>query len=509
MALTIQGYRIAKSDIPNLKHLKGLLTVRPYIPSVFVKPQFVTKYPVFKESEEYIYVPKHYGIQEFGEIRTTTRNVAETDAKYWEFAGAVRPAQQPVVDSFLKPEPHDGIISLQTGGGKTVCALYIASQLRLPTLVLVHNTFLRDQWVERIQAFLPSARIGTWNEDTTVDTMIKDFVIRTYPDGSVKYKANDTPNFKLIKNLKPHELQQVSVILNAEPTVESILAKIPEYTSQRDITVGMLQGIMRDNVTASSFKPIGLVIVDECHHIASESFSQAVPKITSKYMLGLSATPERKDKLMYVINWFLGPMLYQSNTADTVDDKVKVEVIEFETDDPKFNEIIYNNSGVMFTSLMVNKLTDFEPRNKMLVELLGDVFNEKDRQILVLTDRVEHAKTLFNMLPELIQKETGILARGMKPAVRDEFCKSKRILIGTYQLCKEGFDVPSLNTLVMATPRPDVVQIVGRILRVEKGKRTVEPLILDIVDAAFRRQFQVRNTLYKERMYTVEKVKLD
>ena len=448
MALTIQGYRIAKSDIPNLKHLKGLLTVRPYIPSVFVKPQFVTKYPVFKESEEYIYVPKHYGIQEFGEIRTTTRNVAETDAKYWEFAGAVRPAQQPVVDSFLKPEPHDGIISLQTGGGKTVCALYIASQLRLPTLVLVHNTFLRDQWVERIQTFLPNARIGTVQGETL--------------------------------------------------EVEG-----------KDIVVGMLQTISMKDLPPNTFKPIGLVIVDECHHIASESFSQAVPKITSKYMLGLSATPERKDKLMYVINWFLGPMLYQSNTADTVDDKVKVEVIEFETEDPKFNEIIYNNSGVMFTSLMVNKLTEFEPRNKMLVELLGDVFNEKDRQILVLTDRVEHAKTLLNMLPEPIQKETGILARGMKPAVRDEFCKSKRILIGTYQLCKEGFDVPSLNTLVMATPRPDVVQIVGRILRVEKGKRTVEPLILDVVDAAFRRQFQVRNILYKERMYTVEKVKLD
>jgi hypothetical protein len=60
----------------------------------------------------------------------------------------------------------------------------------------------------------------------------------------------------------------------------------------------------------------------------------------------------------------------------------------------------------------------------------------------------------------------------------------------------------------MATPRPDVVQIVGRILRVEKNKRTVEPLILDVVDVAFRRQFQVRNTLYKERMYTVEKIKI-
>jgi superfamily II DNA or RNA helicase len=96
----------------------------------------------------------------------------------------------------------------------------------------------------------------------------------------------------------------------------------------------------------------------------------------------------------------------------------------------------------------------------------------------------------------------------MKPAVRDEFCASKRILISTYQLVKEGFDVQKLNTLIMATPRPDIEQIVGRILRVEKSKRTTQPLIIDIVDPTFRRQFQARLSLYKERNYTVEKVKL-
>jgi superfamily II DNA or RNA helicase len=508
MALTIHGYRVSKTDIPNLTKIKTALTVRPYVPAVFVKPQYVPKYPVFKESEKYMYVPKHYGIQEYGPYAASTRDVPQTDPKYWEFAGSIRAAQQPVVDSFLKPEPHDGIISLQTGGGKTVCALYIASQLRVPAIVLVNSTFLRDQWIDRIKAFLPNARIGLWNEDESVDTMIEDIIIRTYPDGSVKYKANDTPNFKLIKNLKKHELNQISTILNTPPDINSILSKIPEYTSQRDIVVGMLQGIIRDNVNTSSFTSIGFVIVDECHHIASEAFIRAIPKLTSKYMLGLSATPERKDKLMYVINWCLGPILYKSDAADKVDDKVKVQVIEFETDDVKFNEIIYNHAGVMFTSLMVNKLAEFEPRNKMLIELLEDVYEEKGRQILVLSDRVEHTKTLLQMLPEHIQKETGILSSGMKPAVRDEFCKSKRILISTYQLVKEGFDVASLNTLLMATSRPDVVQIVGRILRTEKHTREVQPLILDVVDTAFRRQFHERIKLYRERNYIMEKVNM-
>lgn len=448
MALTIHGYRLAKSDVPNLHHLKGILTVKPYIPSVFVKPQFVQRYAVYKESDEFIYLPKHYGIENYGVPTTSFRDVSPTQDKYWEFAGQIRPAQQPVVDSFLKPEPHDGILSLQTGGGKTVCGLYIASQLKLPTLVLVHSGFLKDQWVERIKAFLPNARIGTVQGD----------------------------------------------VMDIE---------------DKDIVVGMLQSIALKEHSPNTFKQFGLVIVDECHHIASEAFSQAIPKLTSKYMLGLSATLERKDRLMHVIHWCLGPLLYQSNTADKVDEKVRVEVFEFEPEDSKFNEIIYNNAGVMFSSLMVNKVTEYEPRNKLLVELMKDVYEEKDRQILVLSDRVEHTKKLFEMLPPEIQAESGILARGMKPAVRDEFCKSKRILISTYQLVKEGFDVATLNTLLIATPRPDVDQIVGRILRVEKSKRTVHPLILDVVDPAFRRQFQERLSLYKKRSYDVRKILMD
>lgn len=448
MALTIHGYRIPKVDIKDIHKLKSVLTVRPYIPSVFVKPQFVTRYPVYLESDQYFYVPKHYGIQEFGPYTKSYRDVENTDPTYWEFAGSLRDTQKEVVKSYLTPEPRDGILSLQTGGGKTVCALYIASQLQLPTMILVHSTFLRDQWIDRIKAFLPKTRIGTVQGDTL-----------------------DIEN--------------------------------------KDIVVGMLQSISLKEYEPNTFKRFGLVIVDECHHIASEAFSQAIPKLTSKHMLGLSATPERKDKLMHVINWCLGPILFQSNADDKIDEKVNVEMIEFEAEDDVFNEIIYNNSGVMFTSLMVNKLVDYKPRNELLVSLLEDVFEEEDRQILVLTDRVDHTKTLFEMLPQYIQEKTGILARTTKSSQRDEFCREKKILISTYQLVKEGFDVPTLNTLVMATPRPDVEQIVGRILRVEKSKRKTHPLIIDIVDTNFRRQFQERLSLYKKRNYNVQKIKLD
>lgn len=444
--LTLQGYKLDKNSVPNLIQLKTALTVRPYIPSVFVKPQYVQKYPVFVETKDHIFVPKHYGIAEFGPPPKSERDVPKTPAEFWKFEGKIRDNQVEVVNSYLTPEPRDGIISLQTGGGKTVCALYIASKIQMPTIVLVHNTFLRDQWIDRIKAFLPTARIGSLQADVV-----------------------DIDN--------------------------------------KDITVAMLQSVALKEYPKGTFERFGLVIVDECHHIASEAFSRAVPKLTCKHMLGLSATPERKDRLMCVINWFLGPMLYKSDTSDKVDEKVKVEVYEF-IGDEKYNEIIYNNSGVMFTTLMINKVVEYEPRNTMVAGLIEDLADEEGRQLLVLTDRVGHTKTLFDLLPDHKKDMACILGRDVPAKTRAEWCASKKILIATYQMCKEGFDVATLNTLVIATPRPDVDQIVGRILRVEKKGRKVDPLIVDIVDESFRRQFQERLSLYKKRNYTVEKMKL-
>lgn len=446
--LTLNGYRVLKTDANvHAEQLRKTLTVKPFIPSVFVaNKNAIPRYKVYKEVDDAFYLPKHFGIDSFGPARDTTRDVPQTDAKFWEFKGSIRESQQAVVDSFLKPEPHDGIISLHTGGGKTVCALYIASQLRLPTLVIVHNSFLRDQWVDRIKSFLPNARIGR---------------------------------------------------------IQGDVCEVEGF----DVVIAMLQTLSMKEIPISNFKTLGLIVVDECHHIASEVFSQALPKVTSKYMLGLSATPTRKDGLMNVGHWFLGPMLYQSQNADSRDTSIQVEVYEYKNDDPVFNEIIYNKQGVMFTTLMINKLAEEKQRTAWLAEILQDVLEESpQRQVLVLTDRVQHTKDILAALPEPLREKAAILAVSVTSAKRSDFCSSKSILIATYAMCKEGFDVPTLNTLLMATPRPDIDQIVGRILRVEKSARKIHPLILDIVDPQFRRQFQERNGLYKKREYTVTKM---
>jgi superfamily II DNA or RNA helicase len=445
--LTLNGYRIPKSQ--GTEDLRKELTVKPMIPKVFVSnPNAVPRYRVYKETADALYLPKHYGIAKFGPPAETTRDVPPTHDAHWQFQGTLRDIQRPVVDSFLKPEPHDGVLSLHTGGGKTVCALYIASQLKVPTLIIVHNTFLWDQWHERIRTFLPYARIGRVQGD--------------------KCEIED-----------------------------------------REVVIAMLQTLSMKEIPLATFKPIGLVVVDECHHIASEVFVQALPKVTSKYMLGLSATPTRKDGLMPVAHWFLGPLLYNSDTGDKVDKDIQVEVYEYKNNDPKFNEILYNSQGVMFTSLMVNKLAEEPGRTKWLIEILEDILTEcPERQVLVLTDRVQHTKDILAELPTWLKEKAAILSTDVKADKRAEFCSSKSILIATYAMCKEGFDVPTLNTLVMATPRPDIDQIVGRILRVEKSARKHYPLIVDLVDPQFRRQFQQRNVLYKQRNYTLTKMEL-
>jgi superfamily II DNA or RNA helicase len=438
--LTRNGYKLPKNQ--DTENLRKLLTVKPYVPPVFVRPQYVKPYRVYHETESFIYLPKQFGIARYGLPELCTFTVTAGSPEHWDFKGSLRDHQLGVVGTYLHPAPHDGMICLQTGGGKTVCALYIASVLRVKTLIVVHNTFLKDQWEERIKSFLPSARIGRIQGEIT-------------------------------------------------------------DVAEKDIIIAMIQSISMKEYPKEVFAGIGLTIVDECHHIASEVFVRAFPKITAKHMLGLSATPDRKDGLMYVIEWFLGPILFKSDNADKEDSAVRVEVFNHEPDDVHFNTVVYNSQGVMSSANMINKLAEFAPRTKLIASILEDILVD-GRQILVMSDRVQHCKDILEALSPSLQEQACIIAQSVPAPKRAEWCSTKKILIATYSMCKEGFDVSTLNTLVMATPRPDIDQIVGRILRTEKEKRTIHPLIVDIVDSTFRRQFQQRLTLYKKRMYTVD-----
>jgi len=118
-SITRNGYKVVKAAIDALAlvKLKKELTVKPNIPAVFVQPQHVKRYPVYSETKNFLYVPKQFGIARFGEPATSEITV-ESSPDHWRFTGSLRPLQVDVVSKYVK----DGMICLQTGGGKTVCA---------------------------------------------------------------------------------------------------------------------------------------------------------------------------------------------------------------------------------------------------------------------------------------------------------------------------------------------------------------------------------------------------
>ena len=134
------------------------------------------KFSVYLESPSKLYLPRFYGQERFGIPETLSFKEPETSNM--KFKGSLRPEQEPIAQTYLESAKNigGGLISLKCGGGKTVLSLWIASQIGLKTIVLVHKDFLMTQWRERILEFLPNARIGKIQQNT-VDVEDKDIVL--------------------------------------------------------------------------------------------------------------------------------------------------------------------------------------------------------------------------------------------------------------------------------------------------------------------------------------------
>jgi len=209
-------------------------------------------------------------------------------------------------------------------------------------------------------------------------------------------------------------------------------------------------------------------------------------------MLGLSATPDRKDGLSKVIYWFLGPQIVHFK-RETGKPKIKfvfTDVSEFEE---KFNKL-----GKVNNPTMISDLTARLDRNALIIKIVQDYLTQS-RKILILTDRRQQCDYLLTTLTSL-GVSAGIYVGGLKSAQR-EISVTKSVIIGTYQASGEGFDVPELDTLVLASPKSDVEQAVGRILR-QKNKN--EPIVIDIVDqfSIFKGQYYKRKKFYKLNGYS-------
>ena len=252
-----------------------------------------------------------------------------------------------------------------------------------------------------------------------------------------------------------------------------------------DFVIAMLQSLSLKEYTFGDFDSIGTLIVDEAHHICAKVFSQSLFKMCPKHIFGLSATPIRKDGLTKVLHWFMGPTFFAVERENQQD--VEVFPIEFECqrfrDPPPCTRF-----GKLSLSTMITELTENRERNSMLVGLISRIA-KSTRQILVLSDRRQHCMMLHQCFP----KRSGLYMGGMKEADLAE-SSTKKIIFATFSQAHEGLDIPSLDTVILATPKSDIVQSIGRIMRETKGKKN-NPNIYDIFD-----QWSVCHAMYNKRL---------
>ena len=329
----------------------------------------------------------------------------------------------------------------------TVMALKIISVIKNKTLILVHKEFLMNQWIERIQEFIPSARVG-----------------------------------------------------RIQGPVFDVLNK--------DIVIGMIQTMHSREFEPAAFDSFGLTIIDEVHRIGSEEFSKTLFRVVTPYMLGISATVERKDRLTKILYMFIGPKIYSEERTD--DDVVQVRGIYFKTRDPTFNETEYDFRGAPKYSTMITKLCQYGPRSDFVVRILADLLTEHpEKQIMVLAHNRELLTYLYDAIRHKISAEenmVGYYVGGMKE--KDlKITEGRRIVLATYAMAAEALDIKTLSTLVMATPKTDIEQSVGRILRA-KGQN---PIVVDLIDPHeyLRRQWNTRRQFYKKCQYRITTIDLE
>lgn len=225
----------------------------------------------------------------------------------------------------------------------------------------------------------------------------------------------------------------------------------------------------------------GLVVCDEIHHAPAETWGQVLLSLPCRYRLGLTATPERQDGLHPLLYWHLGRPAY-TIAAAALQDCGAVLRAEYRT----VRTGVVPPDGLEFGEV-VTFLTEHPGRNDLLHRTLTDLV-AAGRQVLLLTDRVDHATGTAARLQAAsvaaAAMTSGTPKRERTSRLLDAREGRLRVLCAT-SLADEGLDVPSLDALVLASPSrivPRLVQRLGRILRPAPGKRT--PIILDLVDAS-------------------------
>lgn len=328
------------------------------------------------------------------------------------FKGKLRDYQKTACRELLKYDT--GVLQAPTGSGKTALALSMIATRQQKTLIIVHTKELLDQWHDRIQTFLNC-------DNYEVGTV-----------GNGKFRIGRRLTVALVQSLykKVNELQKI----------------------------------------------FGQVIIDEVHRSPSRTFSEAINGLAPKYILGLSATPYRRDGLNKFIEWHVGKIRHVVNQKQLITDKHILEPIIFSI--PTSFTSQYDAQADY--SKMLSELTQDPIRNKLIVE---SILSHKKDTNLILSDRKEHCQTLRDLLGQG-RVLTGSTPKFEREKIVREVNNGKiKILIATGQLIGEGFDCKELNNLFLTTPIKyygRIIQAMGRILRPAPNKKT--PVVVDFMD---------------------------
>ena len=451
--LSSNGYGILKSELDEykLESIRKDLTMTPKVNfdignSKNKSSKEDLTFQLYSENEKRIYIPRYYGFQKYG-APSLCKLTSGKDINI-DFIGNLRETQQEPINNFLKaardPLKMGGIISVPCGFGKTIMSLYIACQLKKKTMFISHKDFLNQQFIDTVKLFAPDAKVGIIKQKK-VDVVGKDFIIAS--------------------------LQSLAM---------------------RDYDIGI-------------FDDIGFVIIDEVHHTGAQVFCKAFRKLNNPIILGLSATLNRKDGMRRVFEYYIGKSVYTLKNKELCDVIVQVHKY-FET------HIDYSTVKLMWNGKengagMINNICTFRPRTEYIIYILKDILSkEPERRVLILSERRNQLKEIEQFIIEhnIANSSYGFYVGGMKQsdlAISSE----KQIILATFQLASEGFNVPSLNTIIFASPISDIQQSIGRILREIPEKRKYTPLCIDIFDdfSIFKRKGASRLKFYNSNKYNV------
>lgn len=442
--LTAKGYAILKTSLT----MRETLDMKQQLTvSPKVPPAYagkITPFKLFLESPSRWYLPRAWAAQKYGPPEMEAISEGDALREDLKFQGKTRDHQVAAIRAF-HAAGNNGILCLPCGYGKTFTAIAIAAALKKRFLVVVHKEFLVDQWSGELQTLLPGVRIGRIQGE----------------------RCDIGPEF--------------------------------------DVSIAMIQTICSRTYAPAVFASFGLAIFDEAHHLGAEHFSQTLQRIQCRAMLGLTATPQRTDGLTKVFEWFLGPIVFQISKRDS-DTSVRVEAMRFTAAEPEYAEPPLDWKGEVVRARLLNQIAEFKPRTEALLEWIHGHMQVAGRKLLILSDRREHLVAFETGMRLRGHTSIGYYVGGMKQTDLDKSAECA-VILGTFAMAAEGMNIPTLNAVLLATPKSNVEQSVGRILRQRPEERLVAPLILDVLDAPHMgcvAQWRKRAKFYKSCGYRIQ-----